>query len=180
MTARRSSLTRRRWLNAVALPLALAVVPAVQAAPSEVFEQSFGDYADELRQLSGKKKKALLLFFEMDACPFCHRLHRSILSQTAVREALKRDFVAIRVDIQGTAPVTGFDGRQLSESAFTKSLKVQGTPTIAAFDASGKELARLVGAPSTPDEFLLFSRYALSGDTARQTFAEYKTARRAP
>jgi thioredoxin-related protein len=170
---------RRQVLQGLALPLAVAAWPAV-AAPDSVFEPSFGDFADELRQLAPRKKKALLLFFEMEACPFCHRLHRSILSQSSVRDMLRRDFQSLRVDIQGTASVTGFDGQPLSEKAFAKALKVQGTPTIVAYAPGGQELARLVGAPSTPEEFLLFGRYVTSGETAKLSFAQFKAERRAP
>jgi thioredoxin-related protein len=152
---------------------------ALSASPDSIFELSFGDFAEEAKQLGARKKKALLLFFEMEACPFCHRLHRDILSQGSVREMLQRDFVSIRVDIQGHVPVTGFDGRQRSETDFSRELKVRGTPTIVAFDAQGRELARLVGAPATPQEFLLFGRYALSGETASLSFAQYKRERRA-
>lgn len=176
----RPTTRRDLLLSGLLLPAAMGSASASQAPPGSIFEPSFGDYADEIKQLPVRKKKALLVFFEMQACPFCHRLHRSILSQTAVRDALRRDFHAVRVDIQGTSPVTAFDGKQLSESAFAKSLKVQGTPTIAAFDANGKELTRLVGAPSTPEEFLLFTRYALSGDTQKLSFAQYKTRRGTP
>lgn len=151
----------------------LASGPAF-AAPDKVFEPSFGDFADELRQLAPRKKQALLLFFEMEACPFCHRLHRDVLSQSAVRAMLERDFLAIRVDTQGLGPITTFDGRSLTEAAFSKEQKVRGTPSILAFDASGRELARLAGAPSSPEEFLLFGRYALSGQTAALSFAQFK------
>lgn len=160
------------WHRRALLTL-LAAGPAF-AAPDNVFEPSFGDLADELHQLGPRKKQALLLFFEMGACPFCHRLHRHVLSQSAVRAMLQRDFLAIRIDTQGLGPIGTFDGRQLTESAFAREQKVRGTPSIIAFDAGGRELARLAGAPSTPEEFLLFGRYALSGQTATLSFAQYK------
>jgi thioredoxin-related protein len=167
---------KRRALLTLAAAISL---PARSASPDSVFELSFGDFADDAKQLAAKKKKALLLFFEMEACPFCHRLHRDILSQASVRDMLQRDFVAIRVDIQGTVSITGFDGRQRSETEFSKDLKVRGTPTIVAFDPQGRELARLVGAPASPQEFVLFGRYALSGETSSLSFAQYKRERRA-
>lgn len=170
---------RRRLLAAALAASALPRQALAAPAPDSIFEPSFGDLGDELRQLAERKRRVLLLFFEMDACPFCHRLHRSVLSQAGVRAMLQRDFLSIRIDVQGQNPITTVDGRQLSESALAKEMKVRGTPSIVAIDTQGRELARLVGAPASPEEFLLFGRYLLSGRTAALSFAQYKQEQRA-
>lgn len=164
-------------LAAAALPCTALAAPA--PAPDSVFEPSFGDLPEELSHLAERKKRVLLLFFEMEACPFCHRLHRNVLSQASVRAMLQRDFLSIRIDVQGLNPITAVDGRQITESALAKEMKVRGTPSIVAIDPQGRELARLVGAPASPEEFLLFGRYLLSGRTAAQSFAQYKQEQRA-
>lgn len=155
------------WLGLMALPLS-----AAQAA--SFFQSSFGDFQDELRQVRTDGKKGLILVFEMEECPYCKRFHDKILNRPKVTESFHKDFTVIRVDVLGATQVQDFSGKPLTESQFAQSLKVRGTPTTIAFDAVGKEVARLSGVPVDAQEFLLWRDYVLSGRAGNVGFGQFR------
>lgn len=182
-------MTRRRLLARAMARLALlisllvagAVVPVAQAAGphgTEFFMQSFGDLKAELAAARKAQLKGVVLIYEMDGCPFCERLKRVALQSAKVRDYYHANFLVYRIDIKGATSLTGFDGVELTESAFASKQGVRGTPTIVFYGLNGAETTRLVGPPSDAAEFLLLGRYAADGHYKSGSFASYRQAQR--
>jgi thioredoxin-related protein len=149
--------------------------------PDQHFFQTFlGDLPAELRQATRDNKKGVLLVYEMEGCPFCARLHRTALREPSVQEYYRRHFSVFRIDVRGGTVLTGFDGRDGTESAFATQQKVRGTPTSVFYDLGGREIARLSGAPRDMQEYLLFGAFVVEGHYRKTTFPEYRRSKVGP
>lgn len=158
----------------------LAATPlwAAGTTGAEFFMQTFGDLKGELAAARKSQLKGVVLIYEMDGCPFCERLKRVALQSVKVREYYHANFLVYRVDIKGSTPLTGFDGVELTESAFASRQGVRGTPTIVFYGLNGAETTRLVGPPSDAAEFLLLGRYAADGHYKSGSFASFRQGQR--
>jgi thioredoxin-related protein len=170
--------TAFRTLVAFALALAWAVGSAQARDPNEHFFQPFfGDLKAELDAARTQAKRGIVLVYEMEECPFCARFHATVLREAEVQDFYRKHFLVFRVDIKGATPVTGFDGRELTESAFAAARGVHATPTSVVYDLAGAEAARYTGPPRDAREFLLFGQYVLDGAHKAMAFSQYKLAR---
>lgn len=177
---------RRRALAAPPLALALlllavATVPGHAAATRDpgkhFFDQTFGDFTEELQLARDEGKQGILLMFEMDECPFCHRMKTTVLNQPAVQDYFKEHFLIFPVDVEGDVEVTDFAGDTLAQKDFAlKTHRVRATPVFAFFDLDGNLVARYTGATRDAEEFMLLGRYVVEGAYRDTTFTKYKRA----
>lgn len=171
-------LSRRTVIAALAL-WPLAHQPAWSADSSQgFFLPLFGDLKAELQTASTEKKKAIVLVYEMDGCPFCERLKRVALRDPIVRQYFHANFLPYRIDIKGATQLTDFAGIEGTESSFAAKQSVRATPTIVFYDLSGKEMTRLVGPPTDAQEFLALGRFVADGHYRQRDFATYRQAQR--
>jgi len=57
------------------------IFSAPTKSPQEYFfDSSFGDFSEELINAKEQGKKGILVFFEMDDCPFCHWMKKNVNS----------------------------------------------------------------------------------------------------
>lgn len=159
------------------LMLAIPFSPA--AAESTFFDQTLGDFSEELEIAREEGKKGILLFFEMDECPFCHRMKTTILNKPEVIAYFKKHFLIYQVDIEGDVEITDFDGNTTSMKDFAfKQHRVRATPVIAFFDLTGKRVVRYTGATSDAEEFMLLGEFVVSGKYKNTSFTRFKRAKR--
>ncbi|MCU7881995.1 MAG: thioredoxin fold domain-containing protein [Candidatus Thiodiazotropha sp. (ex Lucinoma aequizonata)] len=62
------------------------VSAATRDPGSYFFDQSLGNFSDELELAKDEGKKGILIMFEMDECPFCHRIKTRVLNQVEVQD----------------------------------------------------------------------------------------------
>jgi thioredoxin-related protein len=149
------------------------------ASDQVFFDESFGDYSEELENAREQNKKGILLFFEMDECPFCFRMKTTILNQPEVIQYFKKHFLSIQVDIEGTVEITDFQGKTTTEKDFSfKQHRVRATPVIAFFDLTGKRVARYTGPPSNVKEFMLLGQFVVDKAYEKSNFIRYKRSQR--
>lgn len=162
-----------RWMIGTLL---LASIGPASAAPAagDFFQPFLGDLKSELDAARRDRKVGLVVVYEMDSCPFCERLHRSVLRDAAVRAFYGEKFHALRLDIKGDDSITGFDGKPRKESAFALQQKVIGTPTTVFYGLDGAELARLPGLPRDAAEYVLLGRYVAEGRYKTSSFLDWK------
>ena len=161
--------------------LALAGVAAANDKPRDpyqyFFDETFYDLTEELENARDQGKKGILLFFEMDECPFCHRMKNTVLNQPDVQAFYKDNFLSFPVDIEGDIEVTDFAGKltTMKEFAF-KQYRVRATPVFAFFTLDGKYIkrARFTGATRDKDEFLLLGKFVADRAWAESSFTRYK------
>lgn len=139
------------------------------------FDQTLGDFTEELASARDQGKKGVLLFFEMDECPFCHYMKSNVLNQSSVQSFYKENFLNFSVDVEGDVEVTDFEGRTMPQKDFAfKINRVRATPVFAFYDLEGKQVTRYTGKTSGVQEFMLLGQYVVDRAYENTTFTKYK------
>lgn len=172
--------SRALWVLVLCLQTSLASAAAPKAPIEGFFDQSFWDFTEELANARDSGKKAILVMFEMDECPFCHRMKTTILNRKDVQDYFREHFLVFAVDIEGDVEMTDFEGNPtiMKDFAF-KQNRVRATPVFAFFDLDGRPIkrARITGATRDAEEFLLFGRYVVDAAYEQESFTRYKRRR---
>ena len=169
----------RSLLAVSLLLLATAALGAVRDPEEHFFDATFGDFSEELQNAKDQGKKGILLMFEMDECPFCHRMKTTVLNQSEIQDYFKENFLIFPVDIEGDVEVVDFQGDTLPQKDFAlKEFRVRATPVFAFFDLEGKLVARYTGATRDSQEFQWLGDYVVNGDYGKMSFTRYKMERR--
>ncbi len=139
------------------------------------FDSTFGDFSEELVTAKEQGKKGIMIFFEMDECPFCHWMKTHVLNQPNVQNYFKENFLIFAVDIEGDVEMTNFQGKSMTQKDFAfKENRVRATPVLAFFDLEGKRVMRFTGRTSSADEFLLLGKFVVDKEYEKQKFSKYK------
>lgn len=163
-----------RWLL---LALALLSAPAWSEArdpTSHFFQPKLGDFQGELDAAKDEGKQGVLIMFEMEDCPFCHRMKSTILNQSEVQDYFRKHFLIYTVDIKGDAPMTDFQGKQTTEKAFALEQRARATPVFIFYDLKGNVMTRFTGATQSATEFMLLGRYVVDGIYKGLPFSAFK------
>ena len=157
------------------LLLAVSYSFSLNSAELEFFDQTFGDFSEELVLAKEEGKKGVFIFFEMDECPFCHRMKTTILNQPQVIAYYKKHFKIFHVDIEGDVEMTDFQGNVTTQKDFAfKQHRVRATPVLAFFDLSGQRITRYTGPTSSLDEFMLLGEFVVSDAYKETSFTRFK------
>ena len=160
---------------------------SVSAASTDVrdpykyfFNETWGDLPEELTKAKETQKKAILIFFEMDECPFCHYMKMNVLNQPEVQAYYRKHFLNFSIDIEGDVEMVNFKSQnvKLKDFAF-KEHRVRATPVIAFFDLKGKRIYRHTGKTSGVDEFMWLGEFVANGLYKKMRFSKYKKKKRA-
>ncbi len=159
----------------------LTISPAVIFAADykEFFDETFGDFQEELENAADEGKKGILLMFEMDECPFCHRMKRTVLNQPEVQDFFHEHFRIFTVDVEGDLEIVDFNGEQTTQKEMAlKQFRVRATPVFQFVDLEGKPArrGRYTGATSGIDEFMQFGQYLVDSAYEEMHFNKYKKA----
>lgn len=139
------------------------------------FQENFGNFQEELANAKGQGKKGIMLFLEMDECPFCHRMKKTVLNRADVQAYFRKHFLLFPVDIEGDVAITDFKGEETTQKDFaTKQLRVRATPVIAFFDLDGNLIQRYTGVTADEREFLLLGEFVAEGHYKTTNFSRYK------
>ena len=84
-----------------------------------------------LKKAKSEKKPVIVYFFKR-TCPVCKKLEATTFQDPKVRAALKKDFVALKVDIT--------DPSDTKRQKIRKRFKVFGSPSFVFFDSDGEYL----------------------------------------
>lgn len=164
------------WIGLLVSSLALAEEP--RDPYEHFFNQTFGDFPEELARAREEGKRGILLFFEMDECPFCHRMKQTVLNQPRVQEYYREHFLSFAVDVGGDLEIIDFQGEPMSEKDFAfKQNRVRATPVFQFYDLEGEPVARFTGATSGVEEFLWLGEYVAEGRYQELPFTRYKRER---
>jgi thioredoxin-related protein len=161
--------------------LSLAVQAALATTPRDpeqyFFDQTFGDFSEELDNAREQGKKGILLMFEMDECPFCHRMKTSVLNQPEVQDYFRKHFLIFSVDIEGDIEIMDFQGNPMTMKDFSlKQFRVRATPVFQFIGLDGKPVkrGRYTGATKDAAEFLLLGKYIVEDAWKETSFSRYK------
>ena len=108
------------------------------------FKNSFLDIRADVTEAADANKRVILYFY-LDACPYCAKLLQEGFGDRANGELARTHFDVIAINLLGDREVTGFSGEPTTEKQFAAGLKVQFTPTLLLLDEGGKVILRING-----------------------------------
>lgn len=144
-----------------------------------IFDQTLGDFSEELVVAKEEGKKGILLFFELDECPFCHRMKTTVLNQPEVMAYFKKNFLIYAIDIEGDVEMTDFSGQtmKMKDFAFIHN-RVRATPVFAFYDLEGNQIVKYTGPTSGVEEFMWLGDYVIGEKYKELRFTKYKRQRK--
>lgn len=144
---------------------------------AQFFDETFYDMQDEIETAKSDGKQGLLMMFEMDECPFCHRMKTTVLNRSDIQDYYKENFRIVTVDIEGDVELTNFQGEATTQKDFSlKEFRVRATPVFQFIGLDGKPVknGRLTGATKDADEFMLFGKYVVDKKNKDVPFSKFK------
>lgn len=170
-----------RYINlfAASLACALLVSPPVLSDVRDplayFFNESFGNFAEELDNARDEGKQGVLIMFQQSDCPYCQRMRTTVLNQVQVQDYYRKHFLIFHVDIEGDLEITDFNARQTIEKDFAfKQHRVRATPVFAFFNLEGIRVARYTGATTDIGEFMLLGKFVVDEVYKSMSFNRYK------
>jgi thioredoxin-related protein len=164
----------KQWI-VLALTACLSISVAWADKSKGFFQESFGNYQEELATAKQDGKSAVFMFFMMDECPFCDKMEKSILSQPDVQAYFKQHFANFVFDIEGDVEITDFAGKPKKQKDMAeKDFRVRATPVMIFFDLTGKPIARYTGATRDKAELMLLGQFVVDKVYEKMTFEQYK------
>lgn len=164
-----------RFLLGLMLCLGAFVVQAeTRDVQQHFFNQHLGDFKAELDTAKKEGKQGILLMFEMEECPFCHRMKQTILNQSEVQDYYRKHFLIFSVDTEGANALVDFAGKDTTEKQFALEHRVRATPAFIFFDLAGQPVTRFTGAAKDTKEFMTLGRYVVDGAYKDMPFAKFK------
>jgi thioredoxin-related protein len=142
------------------------------------FQETFGNFQDELAEARQEGKKGVLIFFEQAGCPFCRWMKATVLNQSDVQDYYRKYFRIFSVDINGDLEITDFQGHPTTQRDFAfEQFHVRATPVFAFIDLNGKLVTRYTGTTRNAREFLWLGEYVAGGHYTSETFAQFERDR---
>jgi len=139
------------------------------------FNETWGNFQEELAKAKEEGKKGIFLFFELDECPWCHRMKATVLNQPEVQEYFRQHFLSFSVDIEGDVEIVDFKGNTYTQKVFSEKInRVRATPVLAFYDLEGNQVLRFTGATSSVEEFMWLGEFYLDGHYKKTNFTKYK------
>lgn len=150
------------------------IIPAEEG----FFQETFGDFSEELEIAREEGLDGIFIFFEMDECPFCHRMKQTILNRKSVQDYYREHFRLLRVDIEGDIEITDFDGEVMKMKDFAfKKHRVRATPVLGFFDLEGERVVRHIGPVNSVEDFLLLGEFVVNKHYKDTSFTRFKRSR---
>ena len=158
----------------------VAAMSEVRDPQAYFFNETFGNFAEELDNAREAGKQGILIMFQQKDCPYCHRMRATVLNQRRVQDFFREHFLIFDVDIEGDVEITDFSGKRMAEKDFAfRENRVRATPVFAFFGLNGKKMARYTGATTDIDEFMLLGKYVVDGVYSSMSFNRYKREQQA-
>ncbi|WP_130537197.1 thioredoxin family protein [Thiomicrorhabdus indica] len=171
-----------KWsLKALALVIITGFLLMINSAKAAdpFFDESFGNYQEDLETAKDDGKKGIFVFFHMEECPFCHRMRTTIMQEPDVIQFYRENFLTYMHDIEGSNEVVTFDGKSMTaQDMAEKVFRVRATPVMIIFDTEGKPVVRYTGPTRTKQEFMWIGEYVMDGSYQIQSFTAYKRAKK--
>ena len=143
------------------------------------FKNSFLDIRADVTEAADANKRVILYFY-LDACPYCAKLLQEGFGDRANAELARKHFDVVAINLLGDREVTGFSGEPTTEKQFAAGLKVQFTPTLLLLDEGGKVILRINGL-FPPRQFGAALAYAAQRrEQMGETFADFLAAKDPP
>ncbi len=164
-----------KYLFILLLTVAQFVHAETRDPETYFFNQTLGDFSDELAQAREAGKKGILIMFEQADCPFCARMKATVLNQSEVQNFYQKYFSVFHVDIDGDIEIHDMAGKPMSEKDFAfKVNRVRATPVFIFYNLKGEPVTRFTGPTSGVADFMLLGQYVVDQKYYKESFTRYK------
>ncbi|HFD81602.1 MAG TPA: thioredoxin [Gammaproteobacteria bacterium] len=136
------------------------------------FKLSFLDLGDDLAEAVAHGKQGLIVYLGQKYCAYCRKLLENDFGKADIRTYTRKHFDVVGIDIHGQREVTDLNGSIWTERSFAVKQKVNFTPTLIFYDASGREALRLTGY-YPPYKFRAALEYVADGYYRTEDFRTY-------
>ena len=180
---RQGKYQQQAWQILLSLVLIVAAVAKNDAAaprdPSAYFFQdSFGDLAEEAETAEASGLFGVMIMFETADCPWCLRMKETVLNNIEVQRYYRRYFRVLVLNAEGDAPMSDFQGKEMTEKEFAlEAHRVRATSLFAFFDTRGRLLLKYTGTTRNTQEFLWLGEFVVDGHYLNARFSQYKRRR---
>ncbi len=144
------------------------------SAPPAWFKQSFLDIAEDVSEAADADKH-VILFLEMDGCPYCYKMMEENFRNAPYRDFIQERFDVIALNIKGDREVAINAEQSVSEKDLSRILKVAYTPTVVFLDQDNKQVARVSGYRNV-DDFKQVLDYVAEKAYVTQSLTQYLEA----
>jgi len=118
-----------------------------------------------------KEGKFVMIDFYATWCKWCKKLDSDTYTDPKVIDAIKADFVPVKIDAESSAKVV-HEMRQMSMAGLADEYKVGSYPALWFVDKDGGR-AKLLNGYLPPEDFLKYLDYIKSGAYKNMEFEEY-------
>ena len=180
---RQGKYEQQAWQILLSLVLIVVAVAKIDAAaprdPSAYFFQdSFGDLAEEAETAEASGLFGVMIMFETADCPWCLRMKETVLNNIEVQRYYRRYFRVLVLNAEGDAPMSDFQGKEMTEKEFAlEAHRVRAPPLFAFFDTRGRLLLKYTGTTRNTQEFLWLGEFVVDGHYLNERFSQYKRRR---
>lgn len=148
-----------------------AIIGGVTHAVPDWFKESFLDIQEDVNE-AAEANKHVLLFFQLNGCPYCDRMLREIFEADPLMSYIQQHFDVIAINVRGDREIAFNEDTSVSEKNLSELLKVHATPGIIFLNADNKPVVRVDGYRA-PERFSQILRYVSSKAYQQQTLASY-------
>jgi len=138
------------------------------------FKESFLDIAADASD-SAQSDKHLMLFLEMNGCPYCYKMIEENFKHAPYTDFIKAHFDVVALNIRGDREVALDEDTTATEKEVAGLLNVRYTPTIIFLDSQNRAVARVNGYRNVAD-FKLVLDYVQQKAYENETLAQYVDA----
>lgn len=139
------------------------------------FKESFLEIADDVDEAS-ETGKHVLLFFELNGCPYCDRMLRESFEAEPLSSYIQANFDAIAINIQGDRDIAFNEELSVTEKELSEILKVTSTPALLFLNADNKTIIRVNGYRA-PERFKLILEFIATRSYQTTSLPDYLQAR---
>lgn len=140
------------------------------------FKESFLDIAEDVNEAAGADKH-VILFFEMNGCPYCYKMLRENLEGAPYRDFIQANFDVIALNVRGDREVAFDADTSVTEKALAEQIGVRYTPTIVFLNQDNRPVARIDGYRNVED-FKQVLDYVAEKAYTSQTLGAFLDARK--
>jgi thioredoxin-related protein len=143
-------------------------------APHEApgwFKDSFLEIQEDAQE-AGEADKHLMLFFQLNACPYCDRMLTESFEADPNMSYIQQHFDVIAINVKGDREIVFNESITVLEKELAEILKVRATPAILFLDAQNKPVARVNGYRAPP-RFRKVLEYVSSKAYETSTLTDY-------
>jgi thioredoxin-related protein len=135
------------------------------------FKESFLDIQDDVDE-AFEQGKHLILFFQLDACPYCDRMLTEAFEDEPLSSYIQANFDVIAINIKGDRDIAFNEEISVTEKQLAEILEVRSTPAILFIGEDNKSILRLNGYRA-PERFQKALEYVTTKAYKNRSLADY-------